>query len=789
MKKMQIGLISLLLAGLIGAGVQAQELVIEDAMQEGLTSPTFQMFPDGVLPAAAEVGEDPYRELHVGTTTPFDGKFFTEMWGNVVSDLDVRTLIHGYNLVEMQSETGTFGLDPSVVSGTTVTENAAGDRTYVLSIYNDLFYSDGTPITVRDYAFSMLLSISPEVAEIGGTIRQADYLLGYEAFKNGEVPYLAGMRILNDYMMAITIDHQYLPFFYELALLDCEPYPISIIAPGCRIADDGNGVYITNEDETVEEPLFTAELLRETILDEETGYLTHPEVTSGPYHLLSYDGVTVELERNEFYKGNSGGFMPSIQKLIFSTVDNKSMVGMLEEGQMGLLNKCVAAGAVEEGVGLVSGGQDFAMSNYTRNGQSFLSFCCERPAVASQKVRQAIAMCLDKDELVREYVGNYGLRVDGYYGIGQWMYQLMNGTMAYPLDPPEDENDAEAAAEYEQAMAEWESLNLDDMKVYNLDTEAALQLLIEDGWTLNEKGEDFDPEKDTVRCRKVTREVPSEEDPEKTETVEELQTLNLKLLIPESVTMPDILEETFVRNLESIGIALEMESMPMKELVRYYYQQEDRDCDMIYLATNFEVVFEPSASFQPLTEEDKEYVEKLQLGETAGEDTGEEAGDSDEETADSENADDGAIRKGHHMSNRYNTTNLEDEELYEIALDMRRTEPGDTLSYCKKWVAFQERFAEVLPVIPLYSNVYFDFYPRTLHDYEISSNLTWGQAIVKAYLSDVSEEDLAEAEAEAEGEETTDETAGTDNAGEDVIEIEDENTIEIDDENVIEIDD
>ena len=133
------------------------------------------------------------------------------------------------------------------------------------------------------------------------------------------------------------------------------------------------------------------------------------------------------------------------------------------------------------------------------------------------------------------------------------------------------------------------------------------------------------------------------------------------------------------------------------------------------------------------------------------------------------------------MSNRYNTTNLEDEELYEIALDMRRTEPGDTLDYCKKWVAFQERFAEVLPTIPLYSNVYFDFYPRTLHDYEISSNLTWGQAIVKAYLSDVSEEDLAEAEAEAGAEEETTGEAAADASGEDVIEIEDENVIEIDD--------
>ncbi|MBQ9168215.1 MAG: hypothetical protein IJX67_07400 [Oscillospiraceae bacterium] len=745
-KRVWMGLVSLVAAGFIASAAQAQDLIIEDAMQEGLTSPTFRIFPDGELPEELIPEEDIYQELHVGTTTPFDGKFFTEMWGNVVSDLDVRTLLHGYNLVRIQSENGTYGLDPSVVSGTTVTENAEGDRTYVLSIYDDLFYSDGTPITVRDYAFSMLLSIAPEVEEIGGTIRQADYLLGYEAYKNGEVPYLSGMRILSDDMMTITIDHRYLPFFYELALLDCEPYPISVIAPGCRIADDGNGVYIANIDEELEEPVFTAELLKETILDEETGYLRNPQITSGPYHLLSFDGVTVEMERNEFYKGNADGDKPSIGKLYFSTVDNADMVDNLEQGNMGLLNKCVAFGAVQDGVSLVSGGQEFAMSNYTRNGQSFISFCCERPAVASGKVRQAIAMCLDKDELVSEYVGNYGLRVDGYYGLGQWMYQLMNGTIAYPLDPPEDENDAAAAAEYEQKLAEWESLNLDDMRVYNLDTDAALALLIEDGWTLNEQGEDFDPEKDKIRCRKVILE-PEEEG---AEPVEELQTLDLTLFIPESITMPEILKKTFLGNLEAIGIHVEMKSMPMTELVRYYYRQEDRDCDMIYLATNFDTVFEPSESFRPADEEEEESSQ----------------------------------------NNRYNATNVDDEELYRLALDLRQTEPGDTLTYCKKWIDFQERFAEVLPVIPLYSNVYFDFYPRTLHDYEISSNLTWGQAIIKAYLSDVSEEDLEEAgieTAEETGEETetTDETAASD---EDTAEEEGGNTLE-EEEVLVEIDD
>ena len=79
-------------------------------------------------------------------------------------------------------------------------------------------------------------------------------------------------------------------------------------------------------------------------------------------------------------------------------------------------------------------------------------------------------------------------------------------------------------------------------------------------------------------------------------------------------------------------------------------------------------------------------------------------------------------------------TNLDDEELYELAVDMRRTEPGEALEYVKKWIAFQERFNEILPMIPIYTNVYFDFYINELQDYNVSETVTWSQAILGASL-------------------------------------------------------
>lgn len=91
-----------------------------------------------------------YEHLVIGNTTPMNGRFFTNMWGAVTSDLDVQKLIHGYNLVTWNSEKGgVYDIDPTVVSGFVVTENLAGDRTYTFDIYRDLYYSDGTPVTAR----------------------------------------------------------------------------------------------------------------------------------------------------------------------------------------------------------------------------------------------------------------------------------------------------------------------------------------------------------------------------------------------------------------------------------------------------------------------------------------------------------------------------------------------------------------------------------------------------------------------------------------------------------------
>ena len=636
----------------------------------------------------AEAGEAPETEeiifpdeLRVGHPTVQKGDFFTEMFGNDTSDIDVRALIHGYNLVNWDQGQGIYVVDTSVVSDYKIMADEYGNKQYFLSLWNDLYYSDGTPITAWDYAFSLLLLMAPEVEEIGGRIYRAEHIVGYDEYITKQVPYLTGVDVISDYQLVITLDHDFLPYFFETGLLLCVPYPISVIAPGCKVYDNGYGIYIGNEDPNVQEPLFTADLLRKTILDPETGYNSHPSVSSGPYVLTAYDGVTSHFEINPYFKGTMDGVVPTIEKISFTLANNDTLIQQLKDGELDLVNKVVYAPTIQEGTQAAADGIRFA--SYPRIGLQCLTFTYDWPTVKEMEVRQAIAWCMDRDQMVLDYCGPYGLRMDGFYGIEQWENQLVNHRIPYPINT-EEKSDAEIEAE----EAAWDALNLDNLTIYHVDTEKANRLLDEAGWTLNRNGETYRPGEDDVRCKQVDG---------------ELVALDLTMMYPEGNHMIDTLQANFTDHLNECGILLTTVPADMQTLLSSFYREQERTTDMIYLATNFHVIVDPAIAYSADT--------------TAN----------------------------HSL---WNNTYSDDEELYQLAVDMRRTEPGATFEYVQKWIRFQERFNKVLPVIPIYSNIYYDFYTQYLQNYRVAAHVTWSQAVLEASFG-LEEEETAEEEDEA----------------------------------------
>lgn len=608
------------------------------------------------------------NQLVVGSTTAMSGAFFTDLFGSNTADMDVRALLHGYNLMSWDHETGTYQINDSVVAGMAVSKDAQNNRVYTFDLYGDLKFSDGSAITAKDYAFSILLTASPELAKLGGQ-SAAGAILGMESYQSGKSSVLRGVRLLSDTQMSITISKAYEPYFYEMALFDYSPYPISVLAPGCKVVDTEKGVGIVNASGTGD-AIFTADLLQKTILDAATGYMSHPSVVSGPYTLTSYDAQrgTASFAVNPYYKGNEDGEKPSIETIVYRSVANDEAIDLLLSGEVDLLNKMVAADTVSKGIQSIAD-QPFSVANYPRSGLSMISFSCERQTVSGKAVRQAIARCFDRDALVKAYTGNFGLKANGYFGIGQWMYQLTAGTIQPPVaDLPANATAKETAA-YEKTVAQWDALSLDRLKDYPLDLDQAAKLLEQDGWRLG---------KDGLRAKKIDGKTVA---------------LDLTLIYPEGNAVGDALNATLTENLAAIGVRLTVKAVPMNELLDIYYRRAARDCDMIYLATNFGTVFDPSTTYST----DAAYVKTV------------------------------------------NRTGIRDSKLYQLAVDMRKTEPGDVLSYCQKWVAFQERWTEVLPAIPVYSNVYFDFYTTRLQNYRVTETQTWTQAIVGATLTQTAE--------------------------------------------------
>ena len=697
-----------------------------------LTTSSLAMLP-GIALAEEEEEEKVYPdELRVGHPTITKGDFFTEMFGNDTADIDVRALIHGYNLVNWDQNQGVYIIDETVVTEVQVVDDEVGNRTYYMALAEDLYYSDGTPITAWDYAFSMLLMMAPEIEEIGGKIYRAEHILGYKEYINKEFPSLTGLEVISDHQLAITLDHEFLPYFFETGLLLCVPYPIYVIAPGCKVYDDGFGCYIGNEDQSIEEPIFTAELLRKTILDPDTGYNSHPSVSSGPYVLVDYDYETAHFVRNEYFKGawvnntlieNEGhnsmdaedpdvnGHMteeriviPTIEKISFTVADNDTMLEDFQNGKFHLVNKVVYGPTILE---LMQSQEETGLQfeNYPRIGLAFFTFTYDWPTVHEKEVRQAMAWCMDRHQLTEDYCSGFGLVVDGYYGIEQWEYLLVTHQIDFPInfldDEEHDDEDytrfrnryVRTDEEYDQAVAAWEMLSLDNLVDYNvydmendperttkIGIDKAKALLNSAKWTLNRNGEPYQEGVDDVRCKMIDG---------------ELVALDLTMMYPEGNHIVDTLQENFIDNLNEVGIQLTLVPTPMEDLLKSYYRETERTTDLIYLATNFHVIVDPSITY------------------------------STDKTA-------------NHLI--WNNTYSDDEDLYWRAVNMRKTEPGDIFDYVTKWISFQERYNEVLPTIPLYSNIYFDFWIPELQNYYITAHVTWSQAILDSYFGEAPEE-------------------------------------------------
>ncbi len=129
--------------------------------------------------------------------------------------------------------------------------------------------------------------------------------------------------------------------------------------------------------------------------------------------------------------------------------------------------------------------------------------------------------------------------------------------------------------------------------------------------------------------------------------------------------LTDIIEIQYAANAPLAGIDFNLEKGEWAFVVENYYDAyklgEDRIYDTFNLATNFSAVF------------DRYYTWHSDF-----------------------------------LGTSLNKAQLSDEELDELIIEMRSTDPSDKEGFLQAWFEYQIRFNEIMPQIPLYSNEYYD---------------------------------------------------------------------------------
>ena len=610
-------------------------------------------------PSQTDNGEEPTDEtdevsepkvggqITIGNTTELSGDWVPYFQNNA-ADYDIYNFITGYSLVEATHE-GEFVINKTVVAkDPEVTVNEDGSKTYTWTIKDGLTYSDGTPITAKDYVATIMLWSSSVIGEMGGANTAGQYFVGWNDFRSGESKVFPGVRLIDEKTFAFTIDAEYVPYFFELALVSSSPTKLSFWTDETvDIKDDGEGCYFTDN--------FTLEAYKDRINEARRAI---PRPSTGPYVLDSYDEAskTAVLKINDKFIGNYEGQKPHIETIIYKKVTTETALDELKTGGVDLLTAMSAGSEIQAGLDLVESEEGkFAYVSYPRSGYGKLHFVCDFGPTQFPEVRQAIAYLLDRNDFAKTYTGGFGSVVNGPYGEAMWFY-------------------VETKDELNQKLNQ-----------YPYSVEKAIEVLEQGGWIYDENGNPYEEGKG-VRHKKL-------EDGT-------LMPLVLEWAASENNPVSELLVVKLKENpdLEKVGIKINQTVMTFTELLNYLYRDTTQDpkygeptYNMFNLGTGFTPVYDLSNAY----------------------------------TIDPDLYEQGT-----------NENYIKDEQLAKLAQEMVKVDPKDRELFKQKFVQFIERWNELLPDIPLYSNIYHDFFNAKLKNYHNNDLIQVVDALLYAYVEE-----------------------------------------------------
>lgn len=570
---------------------------------------------------------------------------------------------------------GDYVINKTVVKSYERIEEENGNVTFKFVINDGLKFNNGEAVTAENFVAWTMFLVSPAGKEMGVVSAIYNMLPGGLAYRNGETNVLSAVRLYDEKTFSITIaktgedgETSYLPYYYDIAYAGMQAVNLTYWF--------GEGWSVKDDGEGVyfvnaDGKEFTAATVGDTVTAGR--FATGNRVTAGPYNLVSYDQSSGEivLEVNENYNGNFEGQKPGIQKLVIVKTSDDTVMDMISTGQIQIYSGIADGAQVNAVLDLIEAGTiDSSPSQYDRAGYGYFGFACDLGPAQFTEFRQAVAYLLNRVEFAQTFCQGWGSVVHGPY------------CTAFSMTSKTDI----------------------DKKVnhYDYNPEKAVELLKQAGFVYNADGSDYVDGSGEVRYAKVTE-----------EQARYYESFN-KVLADGTILMPATLnwassEGNSVSALlttmlassdatKAAGISIVKTEMTFPSLLSYMYRQEMNGAvgdfsvptyNMFNLATGYNGgVYDESYNWTT----DPEYIEQ-----------------------------------------GYNVQHLYDKELDKLSMDMvYGVEPGDEATYLSLWEKYIIRWNELLPMVPLYSNIYVTVYPNTIDNYAEDSFWGFERAILYA---------------------------------------------------------
>ena len=570
---------------------------------------------------------------------------------------------------------GDYVINKTVVKSYERIEEENGNVTFKFVINDGLKFNNGEAVTAQNFVAWTMFLVSPAGKEMGVVSATYNMLPGGLAYRNGETNVLSAVRLYDEKTFSITIAKtgedgvtSYLPYYYDITYAGMQAVNLTYWF--------GEGWSVKDDGEGVyfvnaDGKEFTAETVGETVTAGR--FATGNRVTAGPYNLVSFDQSSREivLEVNENYNGNFEGQKPGIQKLVIVKTSEDTVMDMITTGQIQIYSQIADGSEVNAVMDLIDAGTiDSSPSQYDRAGYGYFGFACDLGPTQFTEFRQAIAYLLDRVEFAQTFCKGWGSVVHGPY--------CTAFTMTAKTDIEKKINH------------------------YDYNPEKAVELLKQAGFVYNADGSDYVDGSGEVRYAKVTE-----------EQAKYYDSFN-KVLADGTILMPatinwassegnavSALLSTMLANSDATkaaGVSIVKTEMTFPELLNYMYRQDAYGIggdysmptyNMFNLATGYNGgVYDESYNWTT----DPEYIEQ-----------------------------------------GYNVQHLYDEQLDKLSMDMvYGVEPSDEATYLDLWEKYIIRWNELLPMVPLYSNIYVTVYPNTIDNYAEDSFWGFERAILYA---------------------------------------------------------